>query len=92
MKKFSVIYTDISRDGSLRGVSLEETTNFAKALLSILQNTEGGPFVWVHVGKRASHLGLKTLKTEHPFLILQSIFTISLRSHHCQLQKNLLIL
>ncbi len=28
----SVIYTDISRDGSLKGVSLEETTNFAKSI------------------------------------------------------------
>tara|TARA_B100001059_G_scaffold231211_1_gene266654 strand:- start:195 stop:983 length:789 start_codon:yes stop_codon:yes gene_type:complete len=28
----SVIYTDISRDGSLQGVSLEQTTNFAKSI------------------------------------------------------------
>ena len=28
----SVIYTDISRDGSLEGVSLEETINFAKSI------------------------------------------------------------
>ena len=38
IKKFNpsiisaVIYTDISRDGSLQGVSLEQTTNFAKSI------------------------------------------------------------
>ena len=38
VKKFNpsiisaVIYTDISRDGSLQGVSLEQTTNFAKSI------------------------------------------------------------
>ena len=28
----SVIYTDITRDGSLQGVSLEKTVNFAKSI------------------------------------------------------------
>jgi|TARA_B110000503_G_scaffold20240_1_gene30313 phosphoribosylformimino-5-aminoimidazole carboxamide ribotide isomerase len=30
----SVIYTDISRDGSLKGVNLKQTLNFAKSILS----------------------------------------------------------
>ena len=30
----SIIYTDISRDGSLKGVNLKQTLNFAKSILS----------------------------------------------------------
>lgn len=51
----------------LKPPKIVTTTNSAAALISILQNTEHVSFVLDPLAKRASQMGLKILKTEHPF-------------------------
>ena len=51
----------------LKPPKIVTTTNSAAALISILQNTQHVSLVLDPLARRASQMGLKILKTEHPF-------------------------